>query len=509
MRVSALLLTVFCLIAASGFSQRPSNKAMRSRSGNGPAVAAQKRASIGTRSQPRPSARVQPRTQHRATPRVQQRSTPRVQHRSTPRVLPRSTPRVQSRPQTRTTPRVQSRPSNRVNPNVRPRSYSSQSQGRRQPATTRSGGSFAQRNTRPSASVNRSGNTRLRTPTPTTRRGNNGASFNNGGVRPGAQPRVQTRPNYARPRTINGRPSYNSGVGTSTVRGNGTRPTGRPGNDTNDGNNNGNNGNNNDRGKITICHIPPGNPANAHTITIAQAAWPAHQAHGDQQGACPGGGNGGPKVTGDPVTASGKPKAKPTWTTATGGQTKLRPKPKATVVGGGTPRPRPTGTINTVPRPRNNGCPNTQPVVRNNYCGGSLYTYTASCGAPTGYWYGGINNYYCGSSHCGGMCGATTGWVLSVRCPIPFGGFFFYRDYTRECPGFEVYYHRYRNFTRTYGNYRVRIIHEGTGAYHTRIEYERVRVRSGWWSSRWQWVEIGREILYHGPDCGVCYGDWF
>jgi hypothetical protein len=38
--------------------------------------------------------------------------------------------------------------------------------------------------------------------------------------------------------------------------------------------------------KITICHIPPGNPANAHTITISINAWPAHQAHGDYQGEC-------------------------------------------------------------------------------------------------------------------------------------------------------------------------------------------------------------------------------
>jgi len=37
---------------------------------------------------------------------------------------------------------------------------------------------------------------------------------------------------------------------------------------------------------ITICHIPPGNPGNAHTITVDVASWPAHQAHGDYQGPC-------------------------------------------------------------------------------------------------------------------------------------------------------------------------------------------------------------------------------
>jgi hypothetical protein len=39
--------------------------------------------------------------------------------------------------------------------------------------------------------------------------------------------------------------------------------------------------------KITICHIPPGNPGKAKTLTIGVSAWPAHQAHGDKEGACP------------------------------------------------------------------------------------------------------------------------------------------------------------------------------------------------------------------------------
>lgn len=34
-------------------------------------------------------------------------------------------------------------------------------------------------------------------------------------------------------------------------------------------------------GKITICHTPPGNPANAHTISVSQNALSAHVAHGD------------------------------------------------------------------------------------------------------------------------------------------------------------------------------------------------------------------------------------
>lgn len=43
--------------------------------------------------------------------------------------------------------------------------------------------------------------------------------------------------------------------------------------------------------KVTICHIPPGNPANAHSITVSDSALPAHLAHGDSVGDCGGGGS--------------------------------------------------------------------------------------------------------------------------------------------------------------------------------------------------------------------------
>jgi hypothetical protein len=51
--------------------------------------------------------------------------------------------------------------------------------------------------------------------------------------------------------------------------------------------------------KTTICHIPPGNPANEHTICVGNSAVPAHvENHHDTIGACPdeppcGGGGGG------------------------------------------------------------------------------------------------------------------------------------------------------------------------------------------------------------------------
>jgi Kazal-type serine protease inhibitor domain len=39
-------------------------------------------------------------------------------------------------------------------------------------------------------------------------------------------------------------------------------------------------------GKVCLCHIPPGNPANAHTICIGAPAVKAHLGHGDTLGPC-------------------------------------------------------------------------------------------------------------------------------------------------------------------------------------------------------------------------------
>lgn len=41
-------------------------------------------------------------------------------------------------------------------------------------------------------------------------------------------------------------------------------------------------------GWVTICHIPPGQLSNAHTITISVNALPTHLAHGDYIGSCTG-----------------------------------------------------------------------------------------------------------------------------------------------------------------------------------------------------------------------------
>jgi len=67
--------------------------------------------------------------------------------------------------------------------------------------------------------------------------------------------------------------------------------------------------------KVTICHIPPGNPENAHTITISECALPAHMgepgpgrgAHGgvpDTMGECP-------SPEGEPIGDVGVPDGPP------------------------------------------------------------------------------------------------------------------------------------------------------------------------------------------------------
>lgn len=52
-------------------------------------------------------------------------------------------------------------------------------------------------------------------------------------------------------------------------------------------------------GKVTICHIPPGNSSARHTISVGEAAWSAHQAHGDHRGACGPSGSPHPRRTFD------------------------------------------------------------------------------------------------------------------------------------------------------------------------------------------------------------------
>src|SRR5262245_20926396 len=60
-----------------------------------------------------------------------------------------------------------------------------------------------------------------------------------------------------------------------------------------------------DAKKTTVCHIPPGNPANFHTICVGNAAVPAHLAHGDHLGSCCGTATGGGTGTGGGGTGGG------------------------------------------------------------------------------------------------------------------------------------------------------------------------------------------------------------
>ena len=39
-------------------------------------------------------------------------------------------------------------------------------------------------------------------------------------------------------------------------------------------------------GKVVVCHTPPGNPDNQHTITVGSPAVQAHLKHGDTLGPC-------------------------------------------------------------------------------------------------------------------------------------------------------------------------------------------------------------------------------
>ncbi len=39
--------------------------------------------------------------------------------------------------------------------------------------------------------------------------------------------------------------------------------------------------------KETICHAPPGNPENQHTITVGASALNGHSKHDDHFGSCP------------------------------------------------------------------------------------------------------------------------------------------------------------------------------------------------------------------------------
>lgn len=58
--------------------------------------------------------------------------------------------------------------------------------------------------------------------------------------------------------------------------------------------------------KVWVCHIPPGNPENAHTIRIGESAVEAHLAHGDYRGECDGRELNGDDGNDDPDSGDGQ-----------------------------------------------------------------------------------------------------------------------------------------------------------------------------------------------------------
>ncbi len=88
-------------------------------------------------------------------------------------------------------------------------------------------------------------------------------------------------------------------------------PTSSSGNATDDAARRSSTSGNSAVGKTAICHIPPGNPANAHTIVVGDPAVAAHLAHGDKIGACDdpgkkcGGGKDSTHTDGGGTTSSG------------------------------------------------------------------------------------------------------------------------------------------------------------------------------------------------------------
>ena len=88
-------------------------------------------------------------------------------------------------------------------------------------------------------------------------------------------------------------------------------------------------------GKVTICHLPPGNPDNPQTLCVDENAVSAHLAHGDYQGEC------------HPPTATPQPTALPSPTLPPGDT----PQPTPTSKPAETPAPTPTVKPGETPLP--------------------------------------------------------------------------------------------------------------------------------------------------------------
>lgn len=96
----------------------------------------------------------------------------------------------------------------------------------------------------------------------------------------------------------------NAGGGNNSGGNNGGGNTGggnnSGGNTGGGGNSGGDQSGDQDTTKVSICHVPPGNETNRHTIVIPRSALKAHLAHGDVEGTCEDEKNKKPKDPKDP-----------------------------------------------------------------------------------------------------------------------------------------------------------------------------------------------------------------
>lgn len=100
--------------------------------------------------------------------------------------------------------------------------------------------------------------------------------------------------------------------------------------------------------KVAVCHRPPGNPANEHTIFVGGLAYQAHLAHGDVLGNC----------AGDVPSPEPTPTPTPTATATPSPEPTAEPTPEPTPTATATPAPEPT----TEPTPEPTAEPSPEPT---------------------------------------------------------------------------------------------------------------------------------------------------
>jgi hypothetical protein len=122
--------------------------------------------------------------------------------------------------------------------------------------------------------------------------------------------------------------------------------------------------------KISICHLPPGNPSNGHVISIPLAQWEGSGGHstgghgGDYEGECQ-----NPTETPTPTTASPTPTGELEPTPTSDPNASPTPEPTPTDVPEPTPTtasPTPTGEPEPTPTSEPNATPSPEPTPTDN-----------------------------------------------------------------------------------------------------------------------------------------------